>query len=207
MAKIFYSMIIAGIILSVNFVYGAEADPLLVDKLAGKNGFTMTFEQSSKYKFLKVPKTSKGKITFVPPKSFIWEIEGDNAGKIISNGKRTWIYSPAEEAEDTPAVVVKKGTYTGVQSLVFDPKYKISALIKNDKFKVLKVKGSKSKGYLWAELKFIETPDFRIDSVVFEDVEGTKVTIKAIAFDRLNNKLDASVFDFKAPKGSRIIIK
>jgi len=207
MIKIFYSLIVAGIILSINCVYGAEENPLLVDKLAGKNGFIMTFEQSSKYRFLKTPKVSKGKLTFVPPKSFIWEIEGDNAGKIVSNGKKTWIYSPAEEAEDVPTVVVKKGIYDGVQSLVFDPKYKLTALVKQDKFKELKVKGSKSKGYLWAELRFLETPDFRIDSVVFEDVEGTKVTIKAIAFDRINNKLDASVFDFKAPKGSRTIIK
>jgi len=188
-------------------VYAAEDKALLVDKLAGKNGFTMTFEQSSKYKFLKVPKTSKGKLTFAPPNNFIWEIDGDNAGKIVSNGKRTWIYSPAEESEDTPTVVVKNGVYEGVQSLVFNPKYRVASLVKNDKFKELKVKGSKSKGYLWAELKFLETPDFRIDSVVFEDVEGTKVTIKVIAFDRINSKLDASAFDFKAPKGSRIITK
>jgi len=207
MKKIFFLFIFTGLILSTNCAYGADDETLLVDKLAGKNGFAMTFEQSSKYKFLKVPKTSKGKLTFVPPKNFIWEIEGDNPGKIVSNGKKTWIYSPAEEEQDTPTVVVKKGIYEGVQSLVFDPKYKVTALVKKDKFRELKVKGSKSKGYLWAELKFLETPDFRIDSVVFEDIEGTKVTIKAITFNRINNKLDASVFDFKAPKGSRIIIK
>lgn len=207
MIKFLCSLIFASTVLSSNYVYSAQDETLLVDKLAGQNGFTMSFEQSSKYKFLKVPKVSKGKLTFVPPKNFIWEIEGDNPGKIISNGKKTWIYSPAEEAEDTPTVVVKNGVYEGVQSLVFNPKYKISALVKKDKYKELKVKGSKSKGYLWAELKFLETPDFRIDSVVFEDVEGTKVTIKATTFDRINNKLDANVFDFKAPKGSRIITK
>ena len=81
MAKIIFSIITASIILSPNYVYGAEDNTLLVDKLAGQSGFTMTFEQSSKYKFLKVPKVSKGKLTFVPPKSFIWEIDGDNAGK------------------------------------------------------------------------------------------------------------------------------
>jgi len=194
-------------LLSSLCAYGAGDDALLVDKLAGKNGFTMTFEQSSKYKFLKVPKVSKGKLTFAPPKSFIWEIQGDNAGKIVSNGKKTWIYSPAEEAEDTPTVVIRNGVYEGVQSLVFDPKYKVSALAKNGNFRELKVKGSKPKGYLWAELRFLETPDFRIDSVVFEDVEGTKVTIKVNTFDRINNKLDAGVFDFKAPKVSRIITK
>jgi outer membrane lipoprotein-sorting protein len=207
MAKVLFAIITTSIFLSANYVYGAEDNTLLVDKLAGKNGFKMTFEQSSKYKFLKVPKASKGKLTFVPPKSFIWEIDGDNAGKIISNGKKTWIYSVADETEDTPTVIVKKGVYEGVQSLVFNPRYKVADLVKKGNFKELRVTGSKSKGYLWAELRFTETPDFRIDTVVFEDVEGTKVTIKAIAFDRISKSLDASAFDFVAPKGSRIIIK
>jgi outer membrane lipoprotein-sorting protein len=207
MKKLSGFFIFIGVFLSPFYIYGAVNDALLIDKLAGQNGFVMTFEQSSKYKFLKKPKISKGKLTFVPPKSFIWEIEGENAGKIVSNGKKTWVYSPAEEEGDTPTVLVKKGTYEGVQSIVFNPKYKESSLIKNGTFKVLKVKGSRSKGYMWAELRLLDSPDFRIDSVVFEDVEDTNVTIKATGFNKLSNKPEPSIFDFKAPKGARIITK
>jgi outer membrane lipoprotein-sorting protein len=206
MKKVFASLVFIGILLPSFYVYGAENGTLIVDKLAGANGFTMTFEQSSKYKFLKTPKISKGKLIFAPPKSFVWEIDGENAGKIVSNGKKTWIYSPAEEAEDTPTVVVKKGVYEGVQSIIFDPKYTDSSLIKKGDVRVLKVQGNRSKGYMWAEVEFLDSPDFRIDRVVFEDIEGTKVTIKAISFNRLSGKSDVS-FSFKAPKGARIITK
>jgi outer membrane lipoprotein-sorting protein len=207
MKKFFASLLLPGILLPSFCTYGAENSALIVDKLAGANGFTMTFEQTSKYKFLNKPKVSKGKLIFVPPKNFVWEIEGENAGKVISNGKKTWIYSPAEEAEDTPTVVIKKGVYEGVQSIIFDPQYKDSSLVKEGDVRVLKVQGNRSKGYMWAEVEFLDSPDFRIDRVVFEDIEGTKVIIKANSFDRLSTRSEASIFSFKAPKGARIITK
>jgi len=189
------------------YVYGADDDALIMDKLSGDNGFLMSFEQKSDYKFIHRSKLSKGQLTFTPPSSFIWEINGENAGKVISNGKKTWIYSPADEEGDTPTVVVKKGIYEGVQSIFFDSKYKVSSLKKEGKIRLLKVNGGKSKGYMWAEVRFTDTPDFRIDSVVFEDVEGTKVTIKAKSFNRLSDKPVSGTFDFKVPKGARIIKK
>ncbi len=206
--KVFFTaLMFIGVLLSPPYVHCSVSDGFIVDELAGANGFTMTFEQSSKYKFLKRPKVSKGKLIFAPPKNFVWELEGDNAGKIVSNGKKTWIYSPAEEEEDTPTVLIKKGIYEGVQSIIFDPKYKLSSLVKNGDARVLKVKGNRSKGYMWAQIQFLDTPDFRIDTVVFEDIEGTKVTIKATSFNRQSSKFSAGVFSFKAPKGARIINK
>ena len=196
-----------GVVLPVLPVNGADDTSLIVDKLAGKNGFTMRFEQSSKYKFLNKPKVSKGKLLFSPPKNFVWEIEGENAGKIVSNGKKTWVYSPAEEEGDTPTVLVIKGLYDGVQSIVFDPKYSESSLTKQGSLRGLKVKGSKDKGYLWAEIWFSDSPDFRIDSVMFEDIEGTIVSIKVNSFDRLSKMPALSAFNFKSPKKARIITR
>ena len=48
MKKFFASLLFIGILLSSFYIYGAENEALLVDKLAGANGFTMTFEQSGK---------------------------------------------------------------------------------------------------------------------------------------------------------------
>lgn len=187
----------------------ANDDQLIINKLGDNIGFEFKFEQKNFYKFLKAPKITTGKALFSNPSSFVWEVAGDNAVKIVSNGKRTWIYSPPEEEGDTPSLAVRDGSFgDGIQSLILGSKYKVCDLkqAKGKKgFKELRVKGSKDKGYIWATITFADGSDFRLDSVEFEDKDGSKVLIQVRDFKRLSKKVAAKTFVFKAPKGTRII--
>ncbi len=180
--------------------YGLE-DQLIIKKLSNSVGFEFNFEQKNFYKFLKEPKITSGKAVFSYPSSFVWEVGGANAVKIVSNGKKTWIYSPPEEEGDTPTLAIKSGKLDeGIQSLILGAKYKISDL-KNSE---LYVKGSKDKGYKWAIIRF-KSSDFRLDSVEFEDIDGSKVLIEVRDFKQLTKRVADQTFVFKAPKGTRII--
>jgi len=177
----------------------------ILKKLGGEKGFIMTFEQKSFYKFLKEPRIASGSLVYSPPLNFVWEIKGENAGKVISNGKKTWIYSPAEEEGDTPVVAIKDGKYDGIQSVVFDQKYDTSSLKTKDGLKELTVKGSKEKGYLSATLRFKDGTNFSLDSIEFEDIENTKILIKVKTFKRMSKSASSDTFIFKAPKGAKVI--
>jgi outer membrane lipoprotein-sorting protein len=178
----------------------------ILDKIGGDKGFKMTFEQQSHYPFLNAPKTSSGSLLFSPQRKFIWEVKGEQGGKVVSNGKKTWIYTPAEEEEDKPTLIVKTGDYNGVESVIFNSKYEASSLkdVANG-IKELNVKGSSDRGYEWAVLRFREEPAFAIDSFEFKDLNGTRTVIKVKTFTRLSKPVPAGTFNFKAPKGTRII--
>jgi outer membrane lipoprotein-sorting protein len=183
----------------------AEKESIL-GKIGGSKGFKMTFEQQSHYPFLKSPKVSKGSLLFSPERKFIWEIQGEQGGKVVSNGKKTWIYTPAEEKEDKPTLIIKTGDYNGIESVIFNSKYEVSSLKdKSDGSKELNIRGSRDKGYEWAVLRFREEPAFSIDSFEFKDLNGTKTLIKVKTFTRLSKPVPAGTFNFKAPKGTRII--
>ena len=191
---------------SLKQVQAQENKQTILSKISGTNGFKMTFEQQSKYPFLKAPKISKGSLLYSPQRNFVWEIYGDNAGKVISNGKKTWIYTPAEEEGDKGSLVIKTGNYDGVESIVFDTEYDLSSLkTSTDGLKELTVNGSSQKGYEWAILRFKENPAFTIDSFEFKDLNGTNTVIKVKTFTRLSKPVPAGTFNFKAPKGTRII--
>ncbi|MCX6111765.1 MAG: outer membrane lipoprotein carrier protein LolA [Proteobacteria bacterium] len=178
----------------------------ILSKIGGDKGFKMTFEQESRYTFLKTPKISKGSLLYSPRRNFIWEIYGEQGGKVISNGKKTWIYTPAEEKEDKPTLIIKTGNYDGVESVIFDTDYDVSSLkTSSNGLKELRINGSKQKGYEWAVLRFKEEPVFAIDSFEFKDLNGTNTVIKVKTFTRLTKTVPAGTFNFKAPRGTRII--
>lgn len=189
-----------------NYLQAQENKETILAKIGGTNGFKMTFEQQSKYPFLKAPKISKGSLLYSPQRNFIWEIYGDNAGKVVSNGKKTWIYTSAEEEGDRASLVIKTGNYDGVESVIFDTEYDVSSLKTSPNgTKELRVNGSSQKGYEWAILRFKENPAFTIDSFEFKDLNGTNTVIKVKTFTRLSKPVPAGTFNFKAPKGTRII--
>ena len=178
----------------------------ILNRIGGDNGFKMSFEQQSQYPFLKTPKISKGSLLYSPKRNFVWEIYGEQAGKVISNGKKTWIYTPAEEKEDKATLIIKKGNYDGVESVIFDTDYDISSLkTTSNGLKELKINGSRQKGYEWAVLRFKEEPTLEIDSFEFKDLNGTNTVIKVKTFTRLTKAVPVGTFNFKAPKGTRII--
>lgn len=182
---------------------------LIIDKLSGGKGFEFKFEQKNYYKFLKQPKVSNGKAVYNVPSCFIWELFGDNAVKIVNNGKKLWIYSPPEEEGDIPTLSVRDPNKDkGIQSLILDLEQKIS-MLKDSKtkkgLKELYIKGNREKGYSWARVNFDDRTDFRLDSIEFEDIDGSKVLIEVRDFKRLPKKLAGKEFIFKAPKGTRII--
>ncbi len=180
----------------------------LIRKISGDKGFKINFEQKSFYSFTKKPRVLKGTLLFSPEKSFVWEIKGDSSTKIVSNGKKTWIYTPAEEEGDKPSLMIRNATdYEGPEAVLFDTKYKTSNLINDlQGFKVLNVKGTKKTDYKWLKLRLKEQSDlFNIESIEFEDLNGTRVFIGVKKFNRLDKTVPAKTFEFKAPKGTRII--
>jgi outer membrane lipoprotein-sorting protein len=193
--------------LSTESKTSAPAQSSLINKISGEKGFKADFEQKSIYTFTKKPRNLKGSLLFKPEKNFIWEVKGENATKIVSNGKTTWIYTPAEEEGDKAVLMVKETKdYEGPEAVIFDPKYKTSNLVDKDGFKVLEVKGTKKTDYKWLKLKLKpEKEMFDIHSIEFEDLNGTKVFISVKNFNRLDKAVLAKTFDFKAPKGTRII--
>ncbi|MFH1223945.1 MAG: outer-membrane lipoprotein carrier protein LolA [Pseudomonadota bacterium] len=204
------------IIFTVNFLSGALYAEDILKKLGGDKGFMLTFQQKSFYKFLKEPKISSGSLLYSPPDNFVWEIKGDNAGKVVSNGKKTWIFSPAEEQGDTPTVIVREKKYDGIQSIIFGEKYDTSMLKEKDGLLELTVKGGKDKGYLSATLRFKESPspktragsdnaNFSLDSIEFDDIENTKIVVKVKTFRKLSKNASTDTFIFRAPRGTRSI--
>ena len=184
----------------------APTKETILSKIGGANGFKMTFEQESHYSFLKNPKISKGSLLYAPKRKFVWEVYGDQGGKVVSNGKKTWIYTPAEEKEDKPTLMIRSGNYDGVESVIFDADYDVSSLkTASNGLKELRVNGSRQKGYEWAVLRFKGEPTFVIDSFEFKDLNGTNTVIKVKTFTRLTETVPAGTFNFKAPKGTRII--
>jgi outer membrane lipoprotein-sorting protein len=181
----------------------------IMEKLSGEYGFEFKFEQKNFYKFLTQPRITVGKAVYGTPSSFIWELFGDNAVKIVSDGKKIWIYSPAEEAGDKPTLAVRNAqTNDGIQSLILGNKYKITDLKPSKSKKDIKevyITGSKDSEYHWAIVRVDDRKDFSLDSIEFEDKDGSKVLIEVKAFKRLAQKAPQGTFVFKAPKGTRII--
>jgi outer membrane lipoprotein-sorting protein len=96
--------------------------------------------------------------------------------------------------------------YEGPEAVIFDPKYKMSNLANEGGLKVLKIKGTKKTDYKCLNLKLKPKEDvLDISSIEFEDLNGTKVFISVKNFDRLDKAVPAKTFEFKAPKGTRII--
>jgi len=120
-----------------------------------------------------------------------------------------WIYSPPEEEGDIPTLSVRdSNTDKGIQSLILDLEHKTSMLKDSKSKKGLKelyIKGGRKKGYNWAVVNIDDRTDFRLDSIEFEDIDGSKVFIEVRDFKRLPKKLTSKEFVFKAPKGTRII--
>ena len=177
----------------------------LMSNLTGNRAFLMTFEQSSYYTFLDTAKVSSGMFLFSPPRSFVWKVGGEQGGKIVSNGRKTWFYSPPEEKDDEAAVVIKDGACVGIASIIFDYTNGLSSIIKKGGLKELYIKGSKEKGYLWAILRFIDSPIFRIDGFEFIDPNGNRTVIKTRTFSRLSKAIPSEMFNFVIPKGTKII--
>lgn len=180
----------------------------IIDKLSDQKGFEFNFVQKKYYKFLKEPKISNGHAIYSHSGNFIWETTGTNAGKIISNGKNVWIYTPAEEEGDVPVVHISQASkLKGVGSFVMSGQYKVSDLKESNKagYKELKINGAKDKGYEWAKLSFDDRTDFRLDSIEFEDIDSSKVLIEIKDFKKLKSRLSPKLFTFKPPKGARII--
>jgi len=180
-----------------------------MEKLSGKNGFEFKFEQKNFYKFLNQPRVTIGKAVYSAPANFVWELFGDNAVKIVSDGKKIWIYSPAEEEGDKPTLAIRKAqTNDGIQSLILGNKYKMTDLKPSKSKKGIKevyITGSKDSEYHWAIVRVDDRKDFSLDSIEFEDKDGSKVLIEVKAFKRLAQKAPQGTFVFKAPKGTRII--
>lgn len=195
--------------LFIFLLFASEAkSSSLIKKIAGEYGFKIDFEQKTIYTFINKPRVLKGTVLFTPERNFIWEVKGENATKIVSNGERMWIYTPAEEPGDKPVLMIKRSKdYEGPEAVIFDPKYQMSSLSDSDEgLKILKVKGTKKTDYKWLNLKLRSKQDmFDIHSIEFEDLNGTKVFISVKKFDRLDKAVPAKTFEFKAPKGARII--
>ena len=93
-----------------------------------------------------------------------------------------------------------------MESVIFDTDYDVSSLKTSaNGLKELRINGSKQKGYEWAVLRFKEAPTLAIDSFEFKDLNGTNTVIKVKTFTRLTKVVPAGTFNFKAPKGTRII--
>jgi outer membrane lipoprotein-sorting protein len=174
--------------------------------LKGKD-LIISFDQKSYYKFLPRPKSSSGALMVSANGKFYWTLEGSNAGSVISNGSKVWIYTPAEDKDPATLMVRPAGNF-------FNPATVFNACFEDN---LISYSSKESKtgtvnevvfdtldgnSYKWISVKYIQEP-FRIINIEYEDSSGTKNVIKTKSFKYA--KLPASVYSFKPPSGTRII--
>jgi len=169
--------------------------------------FTIKFEQQTFYSFLPQPKTSQGTLIVSKDGKYSWDVKGQNAATIVSNGDTAWIYTPAED-DDPASVMVKPANSFFNTADVFSRCYtkKEVSIVKNNvagvEYTKLILKNAEDNSYKGLSIEFVAKP-FKITSIEFEDANSSKTVIKTTSFKK--KKVKSSVFEFKIPQGTRII--
>ncbi|MBN1115479.1 MAG: outer membrane lipoprotein carrier protein LolA [Oligoflexia bacterium] len=166
----------------------------------------MSFTQVNSFTFSKDVKKSSGVLIASVPRKFIWELFGDEASSVVSNGKKIWFYTPPEEDGDRGVLIIKDAQDSeGFLSLLFDCSYEpVVSRVKSKGTVKAFLSGSREKGYDWAVVEYGVNPP-RFFSLSFTDFSGNKTSIITNGFMKLKKPVPAASFNFKVPGNARIV--
>lgn len=146
-----------------------------------------------------------GQFLLQRPGKFRWDIQTPNKQLLIANGEKLWIYDPdleqvtiqkvAKAAGNTPALLLAGDS----QSLTRD--FAISAVNKNAEQGFQLTPKSNNEHFKKVQLYFKQA---QLQEMILDDQLGhtTKIQFKHV---RINQALNAKLFNFTPPKGIDVI--
>ncbi|MCP3925615.1 MAG: outer membrane lipoprotein carrier protein LolA [Desulfobacterales bacterium] len=170
-----------------------------------KTGFTTDFVQSSTLKAIEVTDTASGKAMFKKPGKMRWEYIEPNKQIIISNGKKLWVYQPAEKQVSVGSAPAIFGDGKGASFLsditLIRKKFIVSLTGESGKKHYAIKLIPREKGNIdITSIHLLITKKFIVDNIrtvnIYED--ETVILLKNIIFVK---NIKDSLFNFVTPKG------
>ncbi len=193
-------------IATASSAFAADASSGLSDLLNGiktmRAGFTQTIYDNRGTAIQK----STGKMAIERPGKFRWEVSNPMPQTIIANDERLWIYDPdlqqvtirslKNEAGEAPALLLSR------QNTQLENDYNVQSLTQEKSLQWYLLKPKKHDN-MFASVK-MGFANSQLKEMVLEDQIGhsTRVQFQKI---EMNQSLPASLFVFKAPKGTDVI--
>lgn len=184
----------------------AVADKLQ-DRYEKVSSLSADFTQEVFSKSLKSTQTSGGKVFFKKPGKMRWTYSEPIKDEIVSNGKVISVYQPdlnqvMEREIDPSASNIGTDFLSGVGNLKRD--FDIAIAEENEKTCRLSLTPKEPQPNIKRIFLELDKGTFIITKTVVEDLFGneTRVSLRDMKFDA---NIKDSVFEFKAPKGAKVV--
>ena len=184
--------------------FSAEADEILQSKLNALQTMSARFDQVVKAKRREVSRSS-GTMALSRPGRFRWQTQKPMEQLVVADGKRLWIY----DVDLEQVSVQKQEKKVGGTAALFLSGY--DDTVARDFDVTLKEKGSKTVFDLISKSNKanFQQVELTFDGAALSGIElldqlGQKTVVKLVDV-KVNPKLAATLFQFKAPKGVDVV--
>lgn len=181
--------------------YPVAAQTALDRYFAGLKTLTADFEQTVRNPQMKAAATSHGTLALDRPGKFVWDYKTPYVQRIVSDGNRIWIHDIDLEQVTIKRLDAALGNTPGLLLSSDKPlveSFNITELSAENDVSVVQLEPKdKDAGFTQVKLRFVLN---ELASMELTDNLGQSTKLIFINVKR-NPKVDASVFEFKVPKG------
>jgi len=173
-------------------------------------GLLTEFEQTAFSALMKTEKKSSGVISILMPNQVRWEVQAPNPSIFISDGKKFLYYTPPFAPGGNGQLLVKKASdhQSKLMTALLTGSFKNSSdwsvkKVKDQEFEVLPKEGAA--GDIQKAFLVINKSEKRIDSIRLTHRNGNRTEIRFKKFAFGKDKVNLSMFKFKAPPHTDIV--
>lgn len=194
------------LLFSLNSVQAANAVQQLENLMSDFSNYSAQFEQFAKDENGRKGEVSTGKMSVLRPNKFHWETITPFPQLIVSDGEYIWIYD--EDLEQATRKTVNADETNGAALILngnvtaLNKKFKISQLIDQGNEKLFELTPKGDSNFESIQLFFVGKT---LQELMMKDILGKQTSI-LLSNAKLNQKFRSSLFKFKPPKGTDIMI-
>lgn len=196
---------ISAIVLSTN-LYASSAIQQLESLMAGFTSYSAQFEQYTKDDKGKKGEVSQGLMQVQRPNKFRWETKTPFPQLIVSDGENIWIYD--EDLAQATRKKVQPGESNGAALILngdlkaLNKRFEISQIFDKKDEKLFELIPKEEGSFEKIQLFFAGGV---IRELLLVDILGKQTTI-ILTNSKLNQNFKTSLFDFKPPKNTDVMI-
>ncbi|MEM5528443.1 outer membrane lipoprotein chaperone LolA [Gammaproteobacteria bacterium AS21] len=196
---------ISAIVLSTN-LFASSAIQQLESLMAGFTSYSAQFEQYTKDDKGKKGEISQGLMQVQRPNKFRWETKTPFPQLIVSDGENIWIYD--EDLAQATRKKVQPGESNGAALILngdlkaLNKRFEISQIFDKKDEKLFELIPKEEGSFEKIQLFFAGGV---IRELLLVDILGKQTTI-ILTSSKLNQNFKASLFDFKPPKNTDVMI-
>jgi len=204
--NVFKSVLAISSIVLSSHVFAVSAIEQLESLMAGFKSYSAEFEQYTKDDKGKKGEVSSGFMQVQRPNKFRWETTKPFPQLIVSDGQYIWIYD--EDLAQATRKKVQPGESNGAALILngdlkaLNKRFEITQLLDKNNEKLFELIPKQEGSFEKIQLFFA---DKVIRELLLVDILGKQTTI-ILTRSKLNQKFKASVFDFKAPENTDVMI-